>query len=123
MKEDCFIDVHCHIDSYKDAEISKIIRECREEDVKIIVNNGVDPKTNRKILILTEKFSEVKAAVGIYPIEALKMSDSEIDKEIEFIKKNKDKIVAIGEVGIDLKWSSELQRQTKIFKKFIKLSL
>lgn len=123
MKEPCFIDVHCHLDSYNGAEISKIVKECREEDVRIIVNNGVDPKTNRKILELIKKFPEVKAALGIYPIEALKMSNSEIDKEIEFIRKNKDKIIAIGEVGIDLKWSKDLEKQKEIFKRFISLSI
>jgi len=122
MKEICFIDVHCHLDSYKDAEISRIIKGCREEDVKIIVNNGVDIKTNRRILELSKKFLEIKPALGLYPIESLKISDSEIDKEIEFIRKNRDKIAAIGEVGIDLKWSKDIKRQTEIFKKFIVLS-
>ena len=123
MEEVCFIDVHCHLDSYKDAEISRIIKECREEGVKIIVNNGVDIKTNRRILELSKKFPEIKSALGLYPIEALKISDSEIDDEINFIRKNKDKIAAIGEVGIDLKWSKNIKRQTEIFRKFISLSI
>lgn len=115
-----FIDTHCHIDMMND--IDGIVERARAEDVKIILNNGIDVKSNRKTLELAEKYPEVKAVLGIYPIEALKMNDEEIDNEIEFIKKNNDKIVGIGEVGIDLKWSKELENQKKIFEKFIDLA-
>jgi len=37
----------------------------------------------------------------------IKISEKEIDSEIEFIKKNKSNILGIGEVGLDLKHASE----------------
>ncbi|MBI2672110.1 TatD family hydrolase, partial [Candidatus Woesearchaeota archaeon] len=40
----------------------------------------------------------------------------------EFIKKNRDKIIAIGEVGLDMKFSKDLKTQIKNFEKIIKLS-
>jgi len=117
-----FIDVHCHLDICKN--IPEIIKNVKKSDVKIIITNGVNIETNRKTLELSEKYPLVKAALGIYPIEALKLSDKEIDKEISFIKENKDKIIAIGEIGLDYKEDqSEHDRQKQIFKKFISLSL
>ncbi len=116
-----FIDIHCHIDVYDNIE--NVVKRAREKDVDLIVNNGVDVKSNRKILELGEKFREIKAAMGIYPINALSMTNKEIDEEIKFIEKNKDNIVMIGEVGIDLKESVELERQVMIFEKFIKLAM
>lgn len=116
-----YIDVHCHIDMMKGVD--KIIKRAREVGVGMIVVNGVDVKTNRAVLDLAVKYNEVKCALGIYPIDALKMSDEEIDKEIDFIRSNKDKIVGIGEVGIDLKWSKDIDRQRVIFEKFVNIAM
>lgn len=114
-----FIDVHCHIDFMK--EISVIIKQAIERKVKIIINNGINIHSNRKTLELSEKYG-IKAALGIYPIDALKLTDKEIYSEIEFIRKNKDRIIAIGEVGIDLQWSKDIEKQKKNFQKFIDLA-
>ncbi|MDO8509178.1 MAG: TatD family hydrolase [Nanoarchaeota archaeon] len=117
-----YIDVHCHLDICKD--IDKIIEEVRKKKIGIIISNGVKPSVNRKILELAKKYKEVKCSMGIYPIDALALSDGEIDEEIKFIRKNKDKVTAIGEVGIDYKEDSEnWDRQKKIFRKFINLSI
>ncbi len=101
MKSLFFIDVHCHIDMCKNIE--KRIENAREMGVKVIVTNGVNPENNMEILDISSKYREVRCALGIYPIDALKLSDDEIDKEIRFIKLNKDKIAAVGEVGLDFK--------------------
>ena len=116
-----YIDAHCHIDVYDD--IDKVVENAKKVDVNIIVNNGLDVKTNRKTLALSKKFPEIKAALGFYPIDALKVNDEEIDKEIDFIREHKDEIVAIGEVGMDFKYDQEnKERQKKIFSKFINLA-
>lgn len=116
-----FIDVHCHLDVLKDIPGS--IEKAIKSNVKIILAHGVNSATNRKVLDLSSRFKEVKAALGIYPIDALKMSDEEIEQEIEFILKNKSRIAAIGEVGIDFKEDGDnKERQKRIFEKFIKLA-
>jgi len=115
-----FIDTHCHIDMMKD--IDGIVERAIAKDVKIILNNGVDVKSNRKTLELAKKYPEVKSCLGIYPIEALKMSNEEIVDEMEFIRINKTNIVGVGEVGIDLKWGKDLEKQKEIFGKFIDLA-
>ena len=117
-----FIDVHCHLEMLKDLD--KIIKEDVKKDVGIIVWNGVNREVNRQILEFCFEHKEVRAALGIYPIDALKLSDEEIDEEIEFIKENKKRIVAIGEVGLDYKEDlKQKERQKEIFRKFIKLAI
>jgi TatD DNase family protein len=54
----------------------------------------------------------------------LKLDNQKIDSEIDFIRENKDKLVAIGEVGLDFKEDSEQHgRQIEILKKFIRLAI
>lgn len=119
-----FIDVHCHIDFYKDDEIKNIVERAGMKDVKLIIVNGVDSKSNRKILRLTKEYKEVKMGWGLYPIDALKLKDEKIDKEIDFLRENKDKITAIGEVGLDYKEDEkEHERQREILRKIVKVSL
>ncbi|MBI3334252.1 TatD family hydrolase [Candidatus Pacearchaeota archaeon] len=118
----CFIDVHCHLEMCED--ISKCIRNAEKKDVGIILTQGTSIETNRKALELAEKYDDVKVCLGIYPIDSLKMSDDEIKNELDFIRKNADKIVAIGEVGMDFKEDEKSwRRQEEIFGKFVKLSI
>ena len=116
-----YIDVHCHLDFFPDKKINNIVKRAKDSGVGIIISSGVNPKSMRKNLELKEKYG-IGITLGVYPIDALKLSDSDIDREIEFIRKNKSKIVGIGEVGIDLKESPDLERQKKNFKKFINLA-
>jgi len=120
--KECFIDVHCHIDRYEN--IDEIVENAVKNDVKIMVAQGVTPEINRKVLELEKKYDNVRAALGLYPIDALKLSEKEIDDEIEFIRKNKEKVSAIGEVGIDFKEDLENHdSQKKTFEKLVKLSI
>ncbi len=117
-----FIDIHCHLEMLPD--IPQVIQRARKADVHIILTQGVNIETNRKALELSSAYSEVKVALGLYPIDALKLSDAEIDVEIAFTRKNSKKITAIGEVGMDFKEDEkEHGRQKEIFEKFINLSI
>lgn len=119
-----FIDMHCHIDFYKDEEIEKIIERARKENVGIIVNNSVKTENMSRVMKLAEKYEEVKAGLGIYPIDVLPLNDKEFEKEIEYIRKNKDGIVVIGEVGLDYKEDAEEHdKQKDVFRRFISLSI
>lgn len=120
-----FIDVHCHVDFYKEEDIEAIIERCKKNNV-IFVNQGTRKESLEKVLALHEMYPETaKIALGIYPIDALKLTDKELKERINFIKKNKDKIVAIGEVGLDFHEEGNAKKTEQIenFKKFIDLSV
>ncbi len=123
-----YIDVHCHLDKLIEEGITaeKAIKNAKSKNVNKMVVNGTDHQQNQIILELAKKHQEVLPALGIYPIDALKLSESEIDEEIDFIKKNKKLIFAIGEVGLDLKEEElhkTLDKQKKILTKFVELSI
>jgi len=122
------IDVHCHIDKLIEEGVSveNCIKNALKNDVKLMVVNGTNPNQNAIILELAKKHKEIKVALGIYPLDALKLSQDEIDKEIELIIKNKEFIVAIGEVGLDLKEEElhkTLDKQKANLTKFVNLAI
>ena len=117
-----FIDVHSHLEACED--IPWVIENCREKKVEI-VTCGTDIETNRKTLELKKKYPEIEICLGIYPLDCVDMTDEEIDKEIKFIKENKDKIFGIGEVGLDKHalWDDEsFGKQKKTLRKFVELA-
>jgi len=115
-----FIDIHCHIDLCKN--IDEVIQNAKKSNVKIILTCGVNNITNRLTLQIAQQYPLVKACLGIYPSDALNMSEIELNNELEFIKLNKDKIIALGEVGLDLYESKSLEKQIIIFNKLISLA-
>lgn len=127
------VDVHCHLDSDKFTEdLNEVLERAKREKVKIVIS-GVNTSTNRKILEIKEKHPEVEISFGIYPLDALKnepesinysrdIENFDLDLELDFIEKNKDKCIAIGECGLDFKYSDKKQEQEETFKKIIQLS-
>ena len=115
-----YADIHCDLDMCKEPD--KVADRAEKASV-LIIAQGVNVGSNRKVLALKEKHKNVLCALGIYPIDALAMTDKEIDDEIEFIRKNSAKVSAIGEVGIDYKEDKDnWERQERIFRKFVKLA-
>ena len=129
------VDVHAHLDHPDfSKDLDKVIKRAKAAGVKAIITNGINPETNRKTLELAEKYDIVKAALGVYPIDVLRKDIEEgyplkdeqfdIDSELDFIKKNKNKIIALGECGLDFVRSDAFQRkgQIKVFEKMIALA-
>ena len=118
------IDIHCHLDLLgKETSLDEAVALADKKGV-LIVAQGVGVESNREVLKMREKYKNVKACFGLYPIDALKLSEKEVDEELKFIEKNKDKIFGIGEVGIDFKESvdeKEHVRQEETFRKIVRL--
>jgi TatD DNase family protein len=120
------VDVHCHLDDEKfDKDIGAVISRAKKAGVGAIVCNGTSPASNRKVLKLAGRFDIVKAALGLFPANALKLTDAEVDKELNFIREQKSQIVALGEVGIDflcVNGEEERARMFEIFAKIVRLA-
>ena len=125
------IDIHAHLDHLQfEKDLDEVIDRARKAGIKKIITNGIDQITNRKTLKLSKKYDIVEPALGIFPPDALPTAPShhgdytktefDIDEEIEFIKKSKP--IALGEVGMDLRWGNNQSAQTELFNKFISLS-
>ena len=120
------VDVHAHF-TYKNfnKDIDKVIKNMKSAGVSKVISNGLSFEDNKNVLKLSKKYDIVDAALGLYPTEAGTISNKDLDKILNQIEENKEKIVAIGEVGLDYYWTKEdtkKQRQKEVLSKIIKLA-
>jgi len=113
------IDTHAHLDfSQFDQDREKIITELAKLGISII-NVGSHKQACLDSVALAKKYENIYAAVGIHPHDAEKIRN--IPELIEFLRDLaiKDKVVAIGECGLDYytfdqgKFKKELTSKTK----------
>lgn len=127
------IDVHAHLHHCKfDSDRDEVVERAKEAGVKVIINNGLNPSSNRKSLELAKKYDIVKAALGIFPYEILteelkkkgwNYEVFDVDEELDFIEKNKKKFVAVGEIGLDnYHFKNTLKKQEEVFRKQLELA-
>jgi len=122
------VDIHCHLNHERfKKDLDKVIENAKKAGVKVIITSGVNVPTNREVLKLAEKYDIVKCSLGIYPIDALNVKIDaldeiglarqaepfDVDKELEFIKKNKSKIAGVGECGMDFKYLKGYEKQQR----------
>ncbi len=114
------IDIHSHLSpiNYEAA-----IKQYQGINARIIVN-GLNPISNRFAIKLSEQYDFIDAANGIHPTELENLSDNQVEAELEYIKSQKDRIIAVGEIGLDFKIvpKSKHERHKKIFIKQLKLA-
>jgi TatD DNase family protein len=108
-------DTHCHL--YSDPlnlDLDRIIFKTKESGVNYLVVPGVDYKTSQKSIEISNCYENVYAAVGIHPTELIKEED--IEKEIFKIEEliHKDKVVAVGEIGLDYYHKVNLESVQKV---------
>ena len=119
------IDVHCHANLY--LVLDEIIKEAINFDVQKIISVGMSYNSLERILEISNSFDNIYPALGIHP-EEVKMNpsiESQIDTIIALIKKNKDNICAIGEIGLDHHFIKEKELyplQKKIFEHMLSLA-
>lgn len=93
-------DSHSHIDDRRfDRDRDKIIERAKENGVGYILNPGADLNSSIKAVRLSEEYDMVYAAVGIHPHDVKDMDEDIID--LLKALSNKEKVVAIGEIGLD----------------------
>ena len=117
-----FTDTHCHIyNEYYDNNIEQVYEKMKLANVDRIINNGCDSDSNKEVLELLGKYSWMYGAIGIHPESA----DSYTDEDLRFIEEhiNDERVVAIGEIGLDYYWTKDNKdKQKELFEYQLKLA-
>lgn len=112
-------DTHAHYDDSRfDEDRNELLSSLCNSCVSGIINCGCDLNSSLKTVELTEKHSLIYGAVGVHPHEAEETTDDDLEKIKELYKK--EKIVAVGEIGLDYFYDfSPRERQIELFRKQI----
>lgn len=103
------IDTHAHYDddAYQE-DGAELLGELQAGGVTHIVNCASDYGSIARTLKLTEEFPHVYAALGIHPQNGFDYSD-EVEAELKHLLR-RDKVVAVGEIGLDYYWAENPPR-------------
>lgn len=126
MVKQKLIDSHSHIFSEDfDQDRTEVLNAAHSEGVIALIESAIDMETALKALrnigTIDTKL-KIFISIGFNPCE---LNRDVLQSHIEVIKTNIDRIVAIGEVGLDFFYIKEaVSRETQkcYFKKFIELS-
>ena len=111
-----FFDTHSHLNFPRfEADLPSIVARAKQNKVSDILVVGTDPESNRKAVRVALEYN-LWASLGLHP------SDIETDTtSIPGIKDllPNDRVVAVGEIGLDYACSVDRSRQITAFRGFL----
>ena len=97
---------HAHYDSRKfDEDREELLNSMQENGVGTIINAGATWKSVTTGLELANQYPFVYAALGLHPDEVGDLNEERF--EILKAECQKEKVVAVGEIGLDYYWDNE----------------
>ena len=118
------IDIHAHYDDNAfDSDRDELLTSLfNDKGVSKIINAGCNIETSLFAIKLAEKYDNIYATVGFHPSDVDKFDEASFEKMKELIKH--EKVVAIGEIGLDYHWVSDNKdKQKAIFRKQLELAI
>lgn len=122
------VDVHCHLEGERfTKDLDEVLQNAHRAGVRAAFCSGVNPESNRKVMMLAKEHSLIKACFGLYPIDSVvakfpnvqdddsrKVEAFDYKAELNWIDKNFHLCIAIGEVGLDFKMIKDLKNFEEI---------
>lgn len=95
-----YFDSHAHYDDERFDEDREILLESlKEKGVDFVVNAAADMKSCETSLDLAKKHSFIYSSVGVHPHDVKDLTEADLEKMKELAAN--EKVVAIGEIGLD----------------------
>jgi TatD DNase family protein len=117
-----FIDVHCHLhDEVFDGDRDEVVKKALNCGVEIIITSTLNMRELEKALSIANKYDCIRVSAGFDPLNLSTLDVEEVAREV---KRLRDKIVAIGEVGLDFFYvkGEEREKQIEIFRFWINVA-
>lgn len=105
-KDHMIFDSHAHYDDEAfDQDRDELLTSLPKNGISPVVNVGASLRGVRDTVALTEKYDFIFGAVGVHPDEVGTLLEEQMDwlRELTF----REKIVAVGEIGLDYHWDVE----------------
>ena len=110
-------DTHSHYDDEKfNADRDEVLSSLEKSGVCGVIDCGCDFDSSLRAIELSEKYDFVFAAIGIHPHEAADAGKGDLEKLKALY--SKEKVVAVGEIGLDYHYDfSPRETQLEFFEK------
>lgn len=120
-------DSHSHLNDEKFHEDrEEQIKKIRESGVSNFITAGYSVESSKKALEIAKKYDFIYTTAGVSPND-IPQTEEELWKQLaeieKIVEKNKEKICAIGEIGLDYYWNTDNKElQKKAFIEQIKIA-
>jgi TatD DNase family protein len=117
------VDSHCHIVFRNfDADLDEVSRRWREAGVKALIHACVEPAEIPAIRALADRFPELRYAVGVHPLDTGHWRSDTV-AVLEAAARADERVVAIGELGLDLFRATNLDEQLAVLRPQLDLAV
>jgi len=109
------IDTHVHINfDVFQQDLAAVRSRWQEAGVVHLIHSCVEPSEFASIQAIAHEFPELSFAVGLHPLDAKQWNDQTAD-EISTLARSDSKVVAMGEMGLDLHKADNYEQQRIVF--------
>ncbi|MBD0347288.1 MAG: TatD family hydrolase [Coleofasciculus sp. Co-bin14] len=109
------IDTHVHINfDVFQSDLEAVRVRWREAGVVRLVHSCVEPAESAGLQALADQFPELAFALGLHPLDAHKWTP-QMENQILSLARADERIVAIGEMGLDFYKAENQQEQKAVF--------
>lgn len=116
------IDTHCHLEKEEYDDVNSLIDDIFQGEVGILVVSGYDVKSSKEALALAHKYNNIYATVGFHPHECTTISRDDLKLLDEWLED--EKVVGLGEIGLDYYYDLEQkEQQIDLFKKQVDIAI
>lgn len=113
---------HAHYEDARfDEDREALLKSFPQNGIDYVINVGSSLKTTKQSILLAEQYDFIYAAAGVHPEETAELNEENFAWLCEQMKKQK--VVAVGEIGLDYHWDEpERSVQKQWFERQIALA-
>ncbi len=107
-------ETHAHYEDQRfDEDREELLRKLPKQGIEYVVNVGSSLKTTKATLELIKKYDYMYGAVGVHPEECAELTE----ESFAWLKSvtGEDKVVAVGEIGLDYYWDEPERKIQKMW--------
>lgn len=117
-----FIDTHFHLSKEDYNDIDSIVKNAKNNELLYLIISGCDRESIIEGIDYTTKYNNVYMTIGFHPEVCDKVDDNDL-KWLEEIINKYNKIIGIGEIGLDYHYSKDNKvKQLELFEKQLVLA-
>jgi TatD DNase family protein len=124
-----YVDAHIHLaDAEYAGKVERVIEDASQHNIVNMLSNAVDYETSLQTISLAKQYpSKVLAAIGVHPstVTFRPTDNLQLEKFEATIEENSEYVKAIGEIGLDGKYTQNheaRERQREVFRWFLQLA-